>query len=177
MAGDSSSRESGRKINNMLGRGVIKRYNSGNKTAQSQVSLYADETNSDIEHPQEFGFASTPLEGAETVVAFFGGNRDSGTVLKVFDKRHHPKDLAPGEVKIYSSNGSVVHVKADGSIAISASASMTITSPEVTIDGNLSVTGDITDQSAGAGLSMQQMRTIYNGHHHAGSPVPDTLMT
>lgn len=165
-----------RGLDNILSRGVIKRYDSSRKTARMQTSLYADEVRSDIEHPQEFGFASAPHEGAETMVAFFGGNRDAGTVLKTFDKRYHPTGLAPGETKIYTSDGTYIHLQANGNVSITAGTKITITSPNVEITGNLAVHGDITDHSTGSGKSMLQMRTIYNSHTHAGGPVPDQSM-
>lgn len=160
------AQEFGRKISNVLARGVVKLVKSSLKTQQLQVSLLADETRSDIEHPQEYGFTSYPIEGAEAIAGFIGGNRDHGTILCVFDKRYRPTDLASGEVCIYDHLGTRITLKSGNKIEIIASTEIDIISPLVKITGDLQVTGDITDRTGSNADTIHGMRQIYNSHTH-----------
>ena len=49
-----------------------------------------------------------------------------------------------------------------------ANTQVTATVPLFRIEGNLDVTGEITDRVDIDGLSMASMRTTYNGHTHPG---------
>jgi phage baseplate assembly protein V len=92
----------------MLARGVLRIVNDATKVQELQVDLLAGETRDHIEHFQGYGFTSHPFPGAEAVVAFHGGNREHGFVLKVDDRRYRLKSLAQGEVAIYDDQGNKV---------------------------------------------------------------------
>lgn len=156
----------GRKIANMLARGIVKIVSNGLKTQAIQLSMMADESRDNLEHPQEYGFTSYPVAGAEAIAAFFGGNRDHGTVLVVFDKRYRPTDLEAGEVCLYDNAGTKIVLKSGNRIEMTASSEVLITAPTVTVTGNLLVQGDITDTSGSNSRTMAGMRTVYNGHTH-----------
>lgn len=161
-------KENARKISNLFSRGVVTRTTSTTKTQKLQMSMMADESRDDIEHPQEYGHASVPLEGAETIAGFYGGNKDHGSVLRVFDKRYHPRDLEPGESCIYNHEGTRVNLRNGGIVEIIAGTEVTITVPKLTISGDLEVHGNITDNKGSNTRTVKGMRDVYNVHTHGG---------
>ncbi len=106
------------KIFLMLGRAVLKAINNSEGTQKIQVVALADETISDIERFQEYGFESYPLAEAEVFIGFLNGNRDHGIALCVHDGRYRPTDLAEGEVAVYHKEGHRVLLKAGGIIEV-----------------------------------------------------------
>lgn len=106
------------RIKNVLSRGIIRSVKN-DKTATAQIDLLHGETNQGLEFPQQFGFISKPLDQAECIAAFFGGNRDHGTILAAFDKRYAPIDLEDGETCLYNKvTNTRVWLKQDGKILI-----------------------------------------------------------
>lgn len=91
-------------------------------------------------------------------------------------------NLDVGEtINITVGNGTTITVNGDGTISVNASTSVTITTPETTIDGNLTVTGNITGQAevSDSTRTMSADRGIYNSHTHTdpqggvtGGPTP-----
>lgn len=111
-----------RKINNMLSRGKINSVVNA-ATATAQIDLMHGETQNNMELPDNFGFISVPPVGSECIAAFFGGNRDHGTILKAFDKRSAPKTLQPGESMQYNAvTGTKVYLDKNGMVTISSAA-------------------------------------------------------
>ena len=155
-----------RKITNMLSRAIVKRITPTTGTQSLQVSLMEGEIRDNLEHPQEFGFTSVAPVGSEAIAAFFGGNRDHGSVLVVFNKETRPKDLNTGETCLYNVDGCKILLKTGGNIEIIAPNQMTITSPTVTLSGNLNVKGDITDKSDSNARTLSGMRSVFNAHKH-----------
>lgn len=186
-----------RKIQLVLGRALLAAVDNSYGTQLLKVDLMADETVSRVERFQPFGFESFPVEGAEVISAFLGGNREQGIALVVHDRRYRPKDLSAGDsaqysqwdkesghrVHLYRSNGKlVVRVLGDVEI-VDARDSRTITTPQTThkgnykIEGDLEVTGNVqvggdvhADGEVGDGVrNMSGDRIIYNSHKHTGS--------
>lgn len=160
------------RMDNILSRGTLHSTTNA-KTQKAKVSLMADEVNDGVEFPQDYGFISRPPGGSEVIVAHFGGERDHATILKAFHKSFAPNTLAEGESALYHSSGSIVLMKADGSIDVTSAIAMSITVPTLTVHGNLVVTGDVTDKKS----SMDEMRTDYNTHTHGGGATPIPQMT
>ena len=109
-----------------------------------QIGIMAGETAGGVERFQNYGFTSKPLEGAEGVVVFLGGGSDHPICIVMDDRRYRKNDLASGETAVYNHVGDFIHIKADGSISVKASASVDVDAPEVTMSGNLTVAGNIT---------------------------------
>ncbi len=109
-----------RKIFLLIGRAILSAINNTEKTQKIQVTLLKDETVTDIERFQEYGFETYPKVGsAEAVIAFLNGNRDHGIVLCVHDREFRPvglSALSAGEVMMYDWQGSKVYFKSDGSV-------------------------------------------------------------
>jgi phage baseplate assembly protein V len=155
---------------------VLKPY-VANALQGMQLTLLDDEIQDDVEHLQEFGFASAPLPGAEGVTLANRGQSGQRVVIGVDDRRFKPFRVA-GESVHYNAFGCRIYQKADGSINIVAPAGVVITTTgatgTVTINGNLVATGNVSDANG----SMQEMRTVFNGHGHPGTAgPPDSQMT
>lgn len=108
-----------RRFNNMLSRGKLEKI-TDDKTPTAKINLMADELYDGLEFPQTWGFASRPPTGSEVIAAFFGGNRDHGTILTAFDKNTFPSELEDGDVMIWNGTNSIVKIKANGDILIAA---------------------------------------------------------
>lgn len=145
-----------RRVMLMIGRAVVRAVNDTPDIQELQVSLLTDELRGAIQYFQQFGHCGRPLPGAQAAVVFPGGDRSHGIAVAVDDGRYRPH-LSPGESCLYNSEGVVIKLLADKTVAI-------IGATRVDIDADLHVTGDIYDGTR----SMAADREIYNGHTHPG---------
>ena len=145
------------------------------KEIRNRQAFYQFEILEKVERFQEYGFTSVPKNGAEAVLVAVGGSREHGLVVAIDDRRYRLKGLAAGEVALYDDQGQKVHLKRDGIYAetdgkieaIAGSTARIVAPGGTTLETPfLKVTGDIIDQSSGDGISMAQMRSIYNAHVH-----------
>lgn len=133
-----------RRIGNLVTRGVVSAVNSGAKMQTLQLRLMAGETKDNVEHFEPFGFTSKPLAGAEHVTVFMDGDRSHGITLVVADRRYRLTGLQEGEAALHDAYGNKAHFKKDGTFDIVATTKVQITSPLVTMSGDLQVVGAIT---------------------------------
>lgn len=134
-----------RKIFLLLGRAVLTAINNAGTTQRLQVVGLSGETITDVERFQEYGFESHPWEDAQAVILFPNGNRDSGIVVAVHDRRYRPSDLAQGEVIIYTDedgtgSGMRIHLKRNRIAEIKCNKLNLVADDDVT----LTVGGDMT---------------------------------
>ncbi len=128
---------------------------------------------------RHFGFSSNPPVGSQGIAVFLGGLRSNGIMLGEEDPTTRPQNLLPGEVMVYSSDGSFLHFK-NGKLGELVCDSFTITAAVgVKVDTPLfEVTGDILDNCESNTTSMKIGREIYNAHKHtevsAGTAVSGT---
>lgn len=163
--------------------GVIKRFSANGRS---------DETISDREYFQHYGYTSRPKPGAEIIIIREGGH----FVAVASDDRRYRIALEEGECSLYDDLGQKVHLTRDGiqvssplkitatapEVDIVASSQVTITTPlvqisdNVTIGGNLDVTGEVTGQAsitaaanvadAAGSKTMAGMRETFDLHTH-----------
>jgi phage baseplate assembly protein V len=108
-----------RRVFLLIGRGKLTSVTNSKKTQLVQGKFLKDETISDIERVQEYGFDTYPKKGtAEEIAIFPNGNRDRGIVICIQDNGYRPTTLEEGEVQIYDWNGSKIYLKKDNSIYI-----------------------------------------------------------
>lgn len=136
-----------------------------------------------VERFQNYGFTAKPHAGAEGVVVFVGGNRDHGLCIAVDDRRYRLTGLEDGEVAIYTDEGDKIHLKRNNVIEVETQTFrvnagtvveintplFVVDAPLATFSGDVQADGEILDNAAGAGLTMTNMRSIYNTHTHPQS--------
>ncbi len=177
-----------RRVMSMIAPAMITGVDDSKAIQTLQIQLGKNEVREGVNRVQQYGFSSHPLAQSECAVMFVGGNRDHGLVIAVDDSRYRLKNLAQGEVALYTDEGDVIHLKRGNQIEIKSTASVTINAPETTITGNVQIEGNVavggktevvgalsssTSVSDAKG-TMEAVRDIYNGHKHGNSapPVP-----
>jgi phage gp45-like len=158
-----------RRIGNLLARGTVAAVNAAGKMQALQVRLLADEVKDSMEHFEPFGFTSKPLPGAEALAVFLGGDRSHGVVLVVADRRYRLRTLEDGEVALFDAFGNHAHFKSDGTLAIAAAAKVAITSPLVTMSGDLQVAGTVTASVDVIGGGKRLKTHVHSGVQFGGS--------
>ena len=95
------SRELRRRVMLMVGRAVLTVVNDATPLQTVQVEGLPGEIIDGAERFQMYGLTSHPLPGADALVLAVGGIRQHPVVL-IDDRRHRVKELAEGEVCIYT---------------------------------------------------------------------------
>jgi len=133
------------RLANLVGRGVVKGVDDAKKVQELQVRLIDDtEVRDEIERFQEYGFTSNPPTDSEVVVVFVNGRRDHGLALGAEDRRYRIKNLASGEVAIYSQHGQSITLKANGDIEVTPKAGQkTKFATDVEVTGTLTASVDV----------------------------------
>lgn len=153
-----------RRIRLLVSRGVLKLVDDSLKLQSVQITMLGDQP-ANAERFQQYGVTSHPHPGAEAIIASIGGARAHLVALAVDDRRYRLKGLARGEMAIYDDQGQKVHLTRDGIVIDGVGKPVNfINCPDVYMDGNLRVNGDVYDGVS----SMQAMRDTYNGHDHIG---------
>jgi phage baseplate assembly protein V len=115
--------------------GAIKRFSGSGR---------ANETITDREVFQHFGFTSMPLEGAEGIVL----NEGNHIVMIASDDRRCRIPVGPGESCLYNAYGDYVKIDRNRNITVVGGTSVQVQTPELTVEGvngastNISVKGD-----------------------------------
>ncbi len=104
----------------MVARGVLRAINDAGGLQIVQTALLEGEMRDEVERMQNYGMTSHPHPGAEAACVFPTGNRDHGLAVAVDDRRYRPKQLAEGEVMVYSSFDQFLHLREDGALEIYA---------------------------------------------------------
>jgi len=145
-------------------RGVVVLGAGAKKMRELQMRLYAGEVKDGLEHFEPYGFTSSPLAGAEGIVAFLGGDRSHGVVLVAADRRYRVQTLQDGEVAIYTDEGDKIHLKRGRiidietqTLNIKAGVAVNFDTPQITQTGKIISQGD----QVAAGISQAQ-------HLHGG---------
>jgi phage baseplate assembly protein V len=132
-----------RKIRLSIGLGIVKLVDDAREIQQLQVTAFRGEVRDKLNRYQDYGFTSTPKEGAEAVLAAIGGNRSHLVALRVDDGRYRKKSLNDGEVCMYHWEGGYVLLKNGKEIDIvMPEGKVNVTSPEVTVTASTKVTID-----------------------------------
>lgn len=134
-----------RRIENMVARGVLRIIAAGGGMQTAQIEVGAlGEVRGPLEHFQPYGFTSNPKPGAEAITVFAGGSRDHGLVLVIDDRRYRLKQLASGEVALYTDEaGNKIHFKRGGIVQVFATVKVEVEAPDVTVTAinNVILTG------------------------------------
>lgn len=161
-----------RRIRLLAGRAVLTLIDDATKMQGVQVRLLDGEACDRVDRLQQYGFTSVPHPGAEGIYLALGGSRDHGVVIVADDRRYRLKNLAGGEVAMYSDEGDSIVFKRGRTIEVTTQ-TLELASPTVNMTGSLNVAGNIIAQGDIAdhgNKSMLGMREVYNAHTHPGGP-------
>lgn len=130
----------------------------------ADVQMMDGEVRTRVEVPMAFGVTAVPLAGADVVVLEVG-SRDHLVALMADDASQRVTDAAAGDVAI-RAHGQTIIVTATGiriagavAIDIESAGEVTITTPKLTIEGDVDITGTLTLTGPGVNL---------NTHVHGG---------
>jgi phage gp45-like len=140
---------------------VLQSTNDGHKMQTMQATGLDGEVWDDLEYYQPYGITARAKPGSEGIVLPIGGDRGHGVVISTDDRNSRKKDLAVGEVALYSENGDYLHLKNGNKVEL-LTKDFLVTG-DMVIEGNLTVNGNITvtgDVKAG-GISLRN-------HTHGG---------
>ena len=122
-----------RRIGLLLSRGLGWMSDSSTPLQTLQIELLKGEVLDGIEHLEPYGFTARPLAGYHPLAASLGGNRDHTVVLVTTDRRYRKKDLATGEVALYTDEGDYILLKRGRIVEVVAGAKMKVTAPDVEV--------------------------------------------
>lgn len=92
-------------------RAVLRRVNSAPGVQTVQGDGLADEALQGNEMMQHYGFTSVPLPGCEGIVVPVGGQTAHGVIIATEHGIYRLKSLKPGEVALYTDEGSKIVLK------------------------------------------------------------------
>ena len=110
----------GRKLALLVARAVVREVRDGPLMQELRLDVLAGEDRQRVERWQQYGITSVPLAGAEALVIHVGGNRDHPAAVAVDDRRHRPTGLQPGEVVLYTDEGTRVSLLRGGRVRVEA---------------------------------------------------------
>ncbi len=169
-----------RRLRLLAVRAVLMLADDSTKVQHVQAEALKGETMSQRERFQHYGFTSVPLEGAEMIGVAIGGVRGHTVWIADDDGRYRKKDLQPGDVALYTSQGVFIWLKDAAkavqvhagmevdvdapNVTVTAATKVKLDTPNVEITGNLTVDKKLTVQSsasfAGAGKNVTVAATM-----------------
>jgi len=176
-----------RKIFLLLGRALLTAVNNSEGTQKIQITVLNNETITDVERMQEYGFETYPFTGAEVMTLFLNGNRDHGIAVCVHDRRYRPKDLVEGEVCVYTDEDKTdpyrMHLKRSRILFVVADKFDFDADTEATLVSPKIMLGDDVWANVRKLIDVR-FQALFNGHVHSGvqaggsnTGVPTELLT
>lgn len=179
-----------RAIRMMLARALGRGSSSSGGLQTLQLELLAGEVRDNVDHLEGYGMTANPPSGFEALVASLNGRREAAVAIAALHRGFRVRNLAAGEVALYTDEGDTIYFKRGRSIEITAGTKVKVTAPEVevvasskvtitspltsisqnvTIGGTLAVTGQITGQggvaiSGGTGAQVTGNIAVTSGN-------------
>lgn len=122
-----------RRIKLLVTRAVVKLVDPAQMMQSLQIEALAGEVLDNVEHFEPYGHTSHPLNGAEVLLFSVGGRRAHAIAGIVADRRYRLKNLAAGEVAIYTDEGDSIVLKRGRNIDITCGTKVTVTAPTVEV--------------------------------------------
>lgn len=136
-----------RRIRVATARAVVSLINDASGHQTIQARSHGDLPADDIEHLQNYGHFSVPLEGAEALVFSVGGKLDHLVALCVADHRYRPRNGQPGDAGVYHFEGHEIRLEKDGVIRVTSKRLIfdieeetVFNSPKTTFNGAVDIT-------------------------------------
>lgn len=169
---DTALRRLASRMRLVVARAVLDLVNDATKLQALQVTLQEGVVRDKVERFQQYGHTSVPLPGAEGIALAVGGSTDHTVVIAVDDRRYRLKGLQAGEVALYDDMGHKVYLTRNGIVIDGAGQLVKMQNlTKLRVQADIEATGQIKDLCDGAGKTMAQMRTAYNGHTHSENNV------
>jgi len=146
-----------RRLAHLVARAVVTLVNDATRMQALQLGILADEPLDNVEHWQPYGYTYKPHAGAEALVVAVGGHRAHSVVIACADRRYRLAGLEDGEVALYDDLGNTVQLLRD-KVQVTAVQTLELKAPHVTINGNVAITGTVTNNG----------RNIGSTHTHPG---------
>ncbi|WP_338662635.1 phage baseplate assembly protein [Pararoseomonas sp. SCSIO 73927] len=148
----------------------------GKGVRRYQARFDGDEIRDGTPALQQYGVASRAKVGADALVVFLGGNRSSGIIIAVNDRRFQ-LELEEGEVALHDDTGQKVHLTRAGlvldgggkPVTIQNAPKVTADTPELHCTGRITADGDVT--AGTVSLQQHQHRGVQSGGGQSGPPV------
>ena len=154
-----------RRVLLMIGRAMLTLVDDARKLQSVQVVALNGEVIDDAERFQQYGFTSVPHPEAEAVVLSVGGMRQHPIVIAVEDRRYRVRDLAAGEVCLYTDEDMIdenntlphrielarnrtIRLRAGGSSIVMTPTTITLTAGDgatMVMDSNVDIDGGRVD--------------------------------
>ena len=174
-----------RRIQMLAGRGRITNVDDSGPIQMLQLEASGLELADKRARIQEFGLTSNPPVGADAATLSLSGDRSATMAVGVNHQGSRPRNLKPGETKLYSQDGKYVYLTASGGIVVNAngqdvvvndakdvtwnlSGKLTITAPGGVsfVAPTVESTGDMRDNIESNGKTMAAMRDVFDNHDH-----------
>lgn len=160
----------GRRIGMAVARAVVKLVTDGGGRQALQAEILEGELREGVERAQNYGLTSNPHPGSDAIIVCVGGSRDQAIAIVVDDRRYRLKPLQAGEVALYDDLGNKVQllrnmVRVDAVQHLEATAPTTRIVSAVTIDGTLTVNGDVST----TGTLQNNGKDVGSTHQHLAS--------
>lgn len=126
---------------------------------------------------QLYGFASHAMPGTDATAIFVGGDRSNVVIVSTGNQKARLRDLAVGEVALYTDEGDYVKLRRGRIVEVLAQEQCVITTKTALIKAadkvrveapRLECTGDVIDHCDLQQHTAADMREIYNRHRHGG---------
>lgn len=169
----------------LVGRGRVTYVDDTGPVQMLQVRASGLELADRRVRPQEFGLSSNPPVDSDAALLSVAGDRSATMVVGVNHQASRPRDLSPGETKLYSQDGKYVHLTAGGGIVVDAKGQDVVVNNARnvtwTLSGKLTIvapggidlqtplvksSGDVQDNYETNDRTMDGMREVFNNHDH-----------
>ena len=176
-------------VNNIAVRGRLTLIDNKKSIQRQQNEIFAEQIMSDIPAPQQYGFESAPLIGADTINLNRGGSLESGWVVMTYDGRYKPLDLEDGDTIVYTkrdaSQDKVHRIKFDAesgeilvetdelvnikcknaNIEVEEDANMTVgNNATINVTEKITVTTKVAEVNVSESASIDCPNTVWNGN-------------
>ena len=136
-----------RSVRLLVGRGTVSSSDDSGGVQVLKLSGLDDEVLAAVTRVQQFGLSSRPPKGSTAVFVCVGGSRGYPVAIAVDAPGVRQVNLNEGESALQNAFGDYVWIKADGTMYVKASGTVTVDAPlvhalhDMTVDGNLVVNG------------------------------------
>jgi phage gp45-like len=108
-----------------------------------QVRGFPNETIDAMPVLQIYGLASHAMAGTDVMAMFASGDRSNGVIVATGNQQYRLRNLAAGEVALYTDEGDKVVLSRGRIVAVTCGTKVHIDCPLVEMTGDLHVTGEV----------------------------------